>query len=152
MSNAHFEADFSALHNLSEDIDLAAREAITEMAQAQVVNVQMRLQRGIGLNDKEMPKYAASTAKQRRSKRLQTRVRDLSDTGMMRKSIHVESVEKDGDKYVATLGFSTRAEAEKAAYNQKIAPFFGISPQDERDLQSVLQASIERTVNARSKR
>ena len=139
----NFEFDASALNDLGDKLDTAAKQITTELAQAQLINIRLRADQGVGLDDKRMPGYADSTKQSRQRRGRQISIRNLQDTGSMLRSMQVESaVETDGG-YEATINFATREDAEKAAYQQERAPWFGVSPNDEALLSDLAQRRLE---------
>lgn len=116
--------------------------ALVEAGQAFIAQNQMRASRGIGLDDAPMPRYANSTAKQKRKRGQESKVRTLTDTGSMLRSIHMESLSVEGSRAEIVIGFSNADDARKAAYNQARAPWFGASPQDQQVIQELLTARI----------
>ena len=89
-----------------------------------------------------MPSYANSTAQQKRKRGRDATVRNLTDTGSMMRSIHIESVTVEGSHAEITTGFSNAEDAQKAVYNQRRAPWFGASPKDQEVVEEVLTTRI----------
>lgn len=138
-----FEIDARALRELGGKLDATAKQLATELAQAQLVNIRLRADQGVGLDDKRMPGYAERTKKSRQRRGRQTGTRNLQDTGSMMRAMQVESaVEVDGG-YEATINFATRKDAEKAAYQQERTPWFGVSPNDEALLSNLAQRRLK---------
>ena len=141
--NLDFTVDARDLQKLGGKLDKAAKQLATELAQAQVVNIRLRVDEGFGLDDKKMPGYAESTKKDRQRRGRQTATRKLQDTGSMLRSMQAESaIEVDGG-YQATINFATRKDAEVAAYQQQRTPWFGFSANDEAQLSAIAEQRLK---------
>ena len=116
--------------------------ALVEAGQALIAQMHMRVQRGIGLDDSAMPAYADSTAKQKRKRGRDVTTRNLTETGSMLRSMHLESVSVDGTAAEIVIGFSNAEDGRKAAFNQQRAPWFGASPKDQEIIGEVLTERI----------
>ena len=114
------------------------------MGNAQVANNQLRLDNGIGVDDKKMKLYSRQYALERESRGERIDVRNLVQTGRMRGGMALQKVEKTSTGAVATIGFSDARARELAFYNQQRTPFFGISPSDATSLDAVGQAEAKR--------
>jgi len=114
------------------------------MGNAQVANNQLRLDNGIGVDDKKMKLYSRQYALERESRGERIDVRNLVQTGRMRGGMALQKVERTSTGAVATIGFSDARARELAFYNQQRTPFFGISPSDATSLDAVGQAEAKR--------
>ena len=118
------------VQSLKDATEEQAEGMVRAIATVQISNIRNRLEKGIGLNDGPLPEYTGSYKKRREDRGRQTRTRDLLFTGRMIRSITILSVRKAGSAYVATIGFASPSESLKAAGNQALAPWFGISNRD----------------------
>lgn len=143
------EFDASQFAELGDRLEKAAREVLAEMAQAQLVNIRLRVDAGKGLDDQQMPGYAKSTREDRQKRGRQVARRDLQDSGSMLNAMIVESIVATDTGLEATLGFATREDAAKAAYNQERAPWFGVSPDDEQLLMALADQRLKEKANDR---
>ena len=116
--------------------------ALVEAAQALVAMIQIRASRGIGLDDAGMPDYSPEYAKQKSAAGRDSSVRNLTDTGSMLRSIHLESIKTGGQRSQIVLAFSKAEDARKATFNQRIAPWFGASPKDRQVMLELLKKRI----------
>lgn len=114
------------------------------MGNAQVANNQLRLDNGIGVDDKKMKLYSRQYALEREARGERIDVRNLVQTGRMRGGMALQKVERTSTGAVATIGFSDARARELAFYNQQRTPFFGISPSDATSLDAVGQAEAKR--------
>ena len=114
------------------------------MGNAQVANNQLRLDNGIGVDDKKMKLYSRQYALEREARGERIDVRNLVQTGRMRGGMALQKVERTSAGAVGTIGFSDARARELAFYNQQRTPFFGISPSDATSLDAVGQAEAKR--------
>jgi len=114
------------------------------MGNAQVANNQLRLDNGIGVDDKKMKLYSRQYALEREARGERIDVRNLVQTGRMRGGMALQKVERTSTGAVATIGFSDARARELAFYNQQRTPFFGISPSDATSLDAIGQAEAKR--------
>ena len=114
------------------------------MGNAQVANNQLRLDNGIGVDDKKMKLYSRQYALEREARGERIDVRNLVQTGRMRGGMALQKVERTSTGAVATIGFTDARARELAFYNQQRTPFFGISPSDATTLDAVGQAEAKR--------
>ena len=114
------------------------------MGNAQVANNQLRLDNGIGVDDKKMKLYSRQYALEREARGERIDVRNLVQTGRMRGGMALQKVEKTSTGAVATIGFTDARARELAFYNQQRTPFFGISPSDATSLDAIGQAEAKR--------
>jgi hypothetical protein len=114
------------------------------MGNAQVANNQLRLDNGIGVDDKKMKLYSRQYALEREARGERIDVRNLVQTGRMRGGMALQKVERTSTGAVATIGFTDARARELAFYNQQRTPFFGISPSDATSLDAVGQAEAKR--------
>lgn len=129
---------------LPDPSDLASRvvPALVEAGQALIAQMHLRASRGIGLNDAAMPQYSDSYAERKRKRGRDATTRNLTETGSMLRSIHIESVRTEGTTATLTIGFSNANDLRKAAYNQQIAPWFGASPRDQEIIGRLLETRM----------
>ena len=114
------------------------------MGNAQVANNQLRLDNGIGVDDKKMKLYSRQYALEREARGERIDVRNLVQTGRMRGGMALQKVERTSTGAVATIGFTDARARELAFYNQQRTAFFGISPSDATWLDAVGQAEAKR--------
>ena len=114
------------------------------MGNAQVANNQLRLDNGIGVDDKKMKLYSRQYALEREARGERIDVRNLVQTGRMRGGMALHKVERTSTGAVATIGFTDARARELAFYNQQRTPFFGISPSDATSLDAIGQAEAKR--------
>ena len=114
------------------------------MGNAQVANNQLRLDNGIGVDDKKMKLYSRQYALEREARGERIDVRNLVQTGRMRGGMALQKVERTSTGAVATIGFTDARARELAFYNQQRTPFFGISPSDATSLDAIGQAEAKR--------
>jgi hypothetical protein len=120
---------------LEEQLDEIAAETVAELANAQIANIRLRVQQGIGLNDAPMKPYSESYA---RKKGVKKNPRTLLNTGAMLRGLLLERVFKRGDTWVALISI-TENQKTKALANQQRTPWFGISPNDRKKLTELLR-------------
>lgn len=130
------------LGRLKYNFEQTASQLVAELGQAQILNINERMDAGHGLDDQSMPAYKAATVAARRRKGKQTSIRTLTDTGQMRRSMHVQRVTKGPDGWAAYINFTTREDALKAAYQQQMTPWFGISPADRARLDEIVRLRL----------
>lgn len=133
------------------DIDLEALglppddqlfEAAREMGEAQIANIQLRLTKGLGVDDAPMAPYSKEYAKKRERIGMESQLRTLNFTGSMQRSLTLKDVRKEGDDIAVKVGFTNPKDEEKAAFNQQRTPWFGVSPQDEATLRRVVELRL----------
>lgn len=117
-------------------------DAAREMGEAQIANIQIRLTKGIGLDDAPMAPYSPAYAKKRERIGMESQIRTLNFTGSMQRSLSIRSAQKIGSEIVVEVGFANPSDQEKAAYNQQRTPWFGVSPQDEAALRRVVELRL----------
>lgn len=117
-------------------------DAARELGEAQVANMQIRLTRGLGVDDAPMAPYSKAYAQKRERIGMESRFRTLNFTGSMQRSIHIQHVQQQGSEIVVKVGFTNPKDQEKATYNQQRTPWFGVSPQDEATLRRVVQLRL----------
>lgn len=119
--------------NLLSDPQLL--DAVAEMAESQIANIQRRMMRGIGIDDQPLPGYSEGYAAYREKRGRTSQIRTLNLTGSMQRALYLRRVGITGEgNAFAEVAFSTRAEAEKAFHTNQQTPWFGVSPLDERAL------------------
>lgn len=133
------DIDLEAL-GLPADSDLEG--AAIEMGQAQIANIQLRLTRGLGVDDAPMKMYSKKYAAHRERSGRESQIRTLNFTGSMQRSLAIKEVSKNGQEIVVKVGFSNPQDEAKAAYNQQRTPWFGVSPQDEAALRRVVELRL----------
>jgi hypothetical protein len=113
------------------------KEALAIMANNIKTSIISRVQRyGDGVSAK-MPKYSKSYERLRERTRRNVEFRVLTFTGRMMQSMSVKN-----KKNASVIYFLGVAEAKKAVYNQKLAPWFGVSRSDEVSLEKNLSRLI----------
>jgi len=110
-------------------------EIVEDVAKAQVQNINNRLDKGIGINDKQMPELKKRYA-QRKGK---GNIRNLYNKGTMRGSIKVTPGRRK-----AIISFRSTKEKNKARYNEQRYKWWGISKKDNRVLIQVVNRLIKR--------
>ena len=133
------DIDDTALDALFDTIEVAAQSVETVAATTQLSSMMKRIKHGVGSNDRPMRKYSKSTRQRKAKEGKRYNVRTLQETGRMLKSFVVDS----GNHSIL---LSNSREAKKAYYNEKRSPFLGLSPQDMKQLQSVIESFIQNTV------
>jgi len=144
------ELDLSPLLELGEQMEMATQKLLAEMAQAQIVNTNLRVQKGLGVRDQAMPKYTDSYKKRRENAGRRGNKRDLDFTGKMLRSMNASAPKRTGEGWEVELGFSSRAEAEKAWHNQERDDWFGVSPKDEQKLKDLANRRIKKLIEEQS--
>ena len=139
------------------DTDAFTEDALEKLAEvspilaevlgnAQVANNQLRLDNGVGLEDKKMKAYSPEYAEQRQARGERIDVRNLVQTGRMRGAMALQGVEKTATGAIATVGFSDARARMLAFYNQQRTPFFGVSGEDATKLNEIGQAETKRLI------
>lgn len=128
---------------LGKEIDLLAHEALAEMATTQIALIQLRAEKGIGLDDAPMPAYSAAYARIKSKAGRSVSERNLTWSGSMLRAIVVDQVGRDERGFFAEIKFATQQQAQLAAYNQERAPWFGVSPNDQKTLTRVALRRLE---------
>lgn len=137
---------------LGKEIDILAHEALAEMATTQIVLIQRRAEKGIGLDDAPMPAYSAAYARIKAKAGRSVSERNLTWSGSMLRAIVVDQVGRDERGFFAEIKFATQAQAEIAGYNQERAPWFGVSPSDAKTLEKIAQRRLEAVATALNSR
>lgn len=122
-----FSIDATGLADTRKQVESLGRKVIAEMAQLQIVLTRERTARGIGVHDQAMPQKADGST------------RTLLDTGSMLRAMHTQYIKPTNRGWEAINGFSTREDAMKAAYNQLRDPWYGISPEDAKQINRLAQ-------------
>lgn len=122
-----------AMKSMAKEIGKAL---LDEVAAAQVVILNQRLNEGMGLNDAAMPPLTPSYV--RRSNRRDS-IRSLLNTGHMRRSIRVQAEDN-----TRTIGFGDDFARDKALWNHTRYPWWGVSARDTQHLQKVIDAFLQR--------
>jgi len=117
-------------------------EAATEIAEAQIANMQLRLMGGIGVDDQPMAAYSQAYRRLREKSGRTGDKRTLNFTGAMQRSLFLRRVFVRGGDVVAEISFSTQKEQEKATYTNEQTPWFGVSPKDEAALKRLAELRI----------
>lgn len=134
----------------TDDVIEKLAEISPDLAQslgnAQVANNQLRLDNGMGLDDKKMKPYSPEYAEKRRERGERTDVRNLVQSGRMRGAMAMQGVEKTATGAIATIGFSDARARLLAFYNQQRTPFFGVSDEDATKLNEIGQAETKRLI------
>jgi len=92
----------------------------------------------------EQGTYSKRYSKVREKRRVD--IRDLTFTGAMIKSVVVDRLETTATGASAVITV-TNDQKEKAAYNQAMSPWFGISPQDEQAILAVVEAELQKILS-----
>ncbi len=111
----------------------AGESLLDAMSSAQVLNLNQRLNQGIGIDDKPMPPLSPAYSKSKGKSRL----RSLLDTGHMRRSIRI--IKKPN---LHTIGFGDSFAKDKATWNNKKYRWWGISKRDQQRLNQVLLETL----------
>ena len=126
-------------------------------AQAAVSKIKTRTRDGIGVDDKPMKTksktpnrwgtYSDSTSQRREKEGRNVDIRDLTRTGRMIQGVIVENVQvtENGATAFVTVANS---EKEKAAYQQAMTPWFGLSPLDVELVESVITEELRKAVDS----
>ena len=120
-----------ATKKIEEDIAM-------QLASEQIANIQLRVAKGIGLNDSQMPDYSPSYKRYRKKKGRDSSVRKLEFTGRMLNALFAEKL---GEK-AAKIYFLDAQNRMKAYYNQRRIEWFGISEKDRGYLMRSLEKKI----------
>jgi hypothetical protein len=128
---------------IGKEIDILAHEALAEMATTQIALIQIRAEKGVGLDDAPMPAYSAAYARIKAKAGRSAAERNLTWSGSMLRAIVVDRVARDENGLFAEIKFATQEQAQIAAYNQGIAPWFGVSPSDQKTLTRVAMRRLE---------
>lgn len=124
-------------------LEAFSQELAVELAQAQIANMRLRTQKGIGLNDAPMPPYSEGYRERKQAAGRQSSKRDLLFTGRMMRDLQVIGLAKQGGSWVATIGFTSEASRLKAEGNHRRAKWFGISANDNRRLLRLWQERVK---------
>jgi len=147
MSGASFKFDMDDFtEEVLEKFSEVSQPLAEILGNAQVANNQMRLDNGVGLDDKPMKPYSEDYAKQRQDRGERTDVRNLVQSGRMRGAMAVQKVEKTDTGAVSEVGFTDARARELAFYNQERTPFFGISDEDGKKLSELGQVELTRLI------
>ena len=120
----------------------AGEQVVAAVAQAQIASEQLRLKKGFGTDDNRMPAYSKGYAKFKANAGRQVQARDLLFSGKLRRSRHATAPKKNSEGYETTITFSDQHSKVIALANQRIAPAFGVSPQDREKIDAVAQTAI----------
>lgn len=123
---------------LKNEVDTIQKSVVELSAIVQVGNIKNRVERGIGLEDKVMAEYSKGYKSKRKKSGRQAKLRDLMWSGRTIGSIHAET---EGDN-IAVVTFSDARSAEIARYNHERTPFFGVSPNDMREIEKIVLGEI----------
>lgn len=113
--------------------------------------IRNRVAKGLGIDDSpmlspskdSMGAYNRDYANYRRDKGRNTDVRDLAMTGRMMSGITIEGPFEKGSEIYVRVFFAGGPDIQiKAAYNNDMTPFFGISPRDQQILDRASQAYL----------
>jgi len=126
--------------SIRRQYEAIAEQLLDEVVNAQVVSLNRRLDKGVGLDDKPMPMVGARYAKKRGK---MGRLRTMLHTGHTRRSIRVTK-----GRNVRTIGVGDTFARDKIFWNHVRYPFWGISPEDRK----FLQRTIERVLRRAQKR
>lgn len=144
-----FDFDVDAFANQATEKLVEIAPLLVEiLGNNQVANNQLRLDNGIGLDDKKMKLYSKSYEQQRKEKGERVDVRNLVQTGRMRGALALQKVEETSTGATAIIGFSDARARELAFYNQERTAFFGVSPEDGKKLQEIGQQETIRLIGA----
>ena len=113
-----------------------------EVAQAQIVNIRMRVQRGVGLNDAPMPAYSQLYKMQRMQSGRKGNPRTLLWSGKMLRAMRALRVERTSSSVTVIIGFSDPLSDRKADANQRRAPWFGISQRDAARIRALMEKDL----------
>ena len=144
-----FKINNKGIDLVNDAITLGVVEMMSEMAQEQILNIRDRCKAGLNVKDSKMPPYSKGTKRRRERAQRQTAKRDLLFTGKMLRSISASEPVATDNGFEVTLSFSTREEAVKAAYNQKIDEWFGVSPKDAEKLKESLEARAKQLIEGK---
>ncbi len=125
--------------------------ALVEAAQALIAQIQRRASRGVGVDDSQMPSYSKTYAAIRQKRGRDPRVRNLTMSGSMLRSLHLVSVNQDRSQIVIEIGFANAQDYKKALWNQRVSPWFGASPADRKIIVKLLQERIGQAVQESKK-
>ncbi len=146
--------------DIPDFLDSTKLAAIVEAgAQVAVAQIKNRTRAGIGIDDKPMKTkskkpnrfgtYAESTSRQRGKEGRNVDVRDLTMTGRMIQGVLVESVQVQVDSATAFVSIAN-SEKEKAAFNQALTPWFGLSPTDRELVKSTIEQELRKAIASAS--
>lgn len=120
-----------------------AGQVTLRLATIQVLNLHLRMDRGLNVYDSAMPPYSEGYAKYRQAHGRPTSPRTLQFSGAMRRDIHAAQ----SGPTSARVMFATAQNKLKALRHQEIDEWFGISPNDERELiaeQKAIEEELKR--------
>jgi|32_taG_2_1085360.scaffolds.fasta_scaffold00553_7 hypothetical protein len=140
---------------IPEELSPDTALAIVEVAGSTgVAAIKTRTRAGRGIDDNKMktpsktPNEQGTYSKAYSDKRADRRVdiRDLTWTGAMVQGVILDRIEttQTGARAVITV---TNDQKEKAAFNQVMSPWFGISPQDEQAILAVAEAELQKLLS-----
>ena len=140
---------------IPKEISSETALALVEVAGATgAASIKLRTRAGKGVDDQKMKTkssdpneqgtYSKRYSKVREKRRVD--IRDLTFTGAMIKSVVVDRLETTATGASAVITV-TNDQKEKAAYNQAMSPWFGISPQDEQAILAVVEAELQKILS-----
>ena len=140
---------------IPKEISSETALALVEVAGSTgAASIKLRTRAGKGVDDQKMKTkssdpneqgtYSKRYSKVREKRRVD--IRDLTFTGAMIKSVVVDRLETTATGASAVITV-TNDQKEKAAYNQAMSPWFGISPQDEQAILAVVEAELQKIIS-----
>ena len=117
--------------------------ALVEAGTSAIALMNLRTMRGEGIDDQQMKAYSKGYAKRKAGP---TDTRNLTVSGSMMRSLHLESVRAEGSTATVVIGFSNAEDKRKAEWNEKISPWFGASPADRQIIIKQLQARLGKSI------
>jgi len=108
-----------------------------ELGQAHVVNLHQRAQKGVGVLDQKMPAYNKGYQRRKAKSGRSTQVRNLTLSGRMLGGLVVSVARRGPIGARATIAFTDTHSRDKARWNQRISPWFGVSPRDRATLRQL---------------
>ena len=140
---------------IPKELESETALALVEVAGSTgVAAIKTRTRSGIGIDDKKMKTksrrpneegtYSKSYSELRERRRVD--IRDLTWSGAMLKGVVLDRLEvtPNGAQAVITV---TNDQKLKAAENQEMSPWFGISPSDEAAILAVVEAELQKIIS-----
>jgi len=130
-------------------LSLVALEVGQAIGQAQIVNIRQRVAQGLGVYDQKMPPYSPSYRIERAATGRQVDTRDLTYSGRLLGPL-TQELNASETGVTVVIRFADVASQRKARQNQRISPWFGVSPRDLRTLRAVQADALTRALKRRT--
>ena len=126
------------LKKLADRLDKALDQIAFDAAQYALAIIRLRIAKGIGAEDRQMKPYTPEYAEKKQQLGRRAEIRDLTLTGRMLGGLHVA---KKGPK-LAAIEFADARSKVLALSNQRVDPWFGLSPQDQEKVRAYVEQRL----------